>query len=437
MKEKIVIYQVLPRLFSTTAGKNLKGGSIKDNGCGKFENFTDVALNSIKKLGITHVWFTGVIEHATKTDYSKFGIKKDHGAVVKGEAGSPYAIKDYYDVDPDLAVDVKKRMAEFEALIERTHNAGLKVIMDCVPNHVARQYASDAKPKSVRDLGQDDLNDVSFNRDNNFYYLPGQSFSPQFDLKSNEKEEYIENPAKVTGNDCFSNSPSVNDWYETVKLNYGVDHNSGYRDFFPTPSTWLKIRDILLFWAKKGVDGFRCDMAEMVPVEFWEWMIPQIKDKNPDIIFIAETYNPSQYWMYLEKGHFDYLYDKVGLYDTLKAVIRNEKPTSEITKCWQSLPGIENRMLNFLENHDEQRIASDFFAEDPQKAVPALIISSMISQSPMMVYCGQEFGEKGMDEEGFSGRDGRTTIFDYWTVDSISKWINGGKFDGKKLSVDQ
>ena len=438
MDEKIVIYQVLPRLFGNGNTENKKNGKISENGCGKFANFTDKALSSIKNLGITHIWFTGVLEHATQTDYSQYGIAKDHSAVVKGKAGSPYAIKDYYDVDPDLANNVKNRLKEYESLINRTHKAGLKVIMDFVPNHVARQYHSDAKPSGVKDLGENDLNSVSYNRDNNFYYLPNQQFEPQFSLLDEQKNTYIEKPAKVTGNDCFCASPSVNDWYETVKLNYGIDYTNNHCcDFFPTPSTWIKMRDILIYWTKKNVDGFRCDMAEMVPVEFWAWAIPQVKKENPNVIFIAETYDPNQYWLYLNRGQFDYLYDKVGLYDTLRAVIRGEQPTSNISHCWQQHPDIEDRLLNFLENHDEQRIASEFFAGNAQKALPAMIVAASMSKGPAMIYCGQELGEAGMDEEGFSGLDGRTSIFDYWSVDSIRKWSADGHFDDAKLNSKQ
>lgn len=434
--DKIVIYQVLPRLFGNQCTANIKNGTLKQNGCGKFEDFSEKALAAIKKLGATHIWYTGVIEHATQTDYSKNGIKKDNPLVVKGAAGSPYAIKDYYDIDPDLAKNVKNRIKEFEALIKRSHEAGLKVIMDFVPNHVARQYSSDAKPAGVRDLGEDDVTTVSYNRDNNFYYLPDHKFEPCQHI--DKAPEYVEYPAKVTGNDCFWHAPSVNDWYETVKLNYGVDYNNNRsHDFFPTPSTWGKMRDILLYWSAKGVDGFRCDMAEMVPVAFWQWAIPQIKNEHPELIFIAETYDPNQYGMYLFDGHFDYLYDKVGLYDTLKAVIRGEQPTSNITFCWQSHPELEDRLLNFLENHDEQRIGSDFFAGNAEKAMPAMLISATMSKGPVMVYFGQEFGEAGMEEEGFSGRDGRTTIFDYWSVESVRNWVNGGKMDGKNLSAEQ
>lgn len=437
MSEKIVIYQVLPRLFGNKNTQLTQNGSIKENGCGKFDDFTEKALKEIKDLGATHIWYTGVIEHATQTDYTKEGIAKDHPFVVKGKAGSPYAIKDYYDVDPDLANNVKERMNEYKALIQRTHKAGMKVIMDFVPNHVARQYKSDAKPKGVKDLGENDIQEVFFDRNNNFYYLPGQNFEPR--IKAYEGDDpYVEYPAKATGNDYFGNNPSNYDWYETVKLNYGVDyHNYQYKDFSTTPETWLKMAEILGFWTSLGVDGFRCDMAEMVPSEFWAWMIPQIKKQNEKIIFIAETYDPNQYYKYIHEGQFDYLYDKVGLYDTLRAIVQGEGHPGGITHCWQRLGDIKDNMLNFLENHDEQRIASDFFAGNGKRALPAMIISATMSQGPVMIYSGQEFGERGMDEEGFSGRDGRTTIFDYWAVDSLQKWNNNGKFDGGKLDKDQ
>lgn len=430
---KFTIYQVLPRLFGNTVNLPVHAGSITENGCGKFKNFSGKALREIKQLGITHVWYTGVIEHATQTDYSGYGIRPDHPGVVKGKAGSAYAIKDYYDVDPDLAVSVPDRMKEFENLVSRTHREGLKVIIDFVPNHVAREYRSDAKPEGVSDLGSDDQTDKAFSTSNNFYYLPGQTFTPQFDAGS-----YTEFPAKATGNDQFTPSPGLNDWYETVKLNYGVDYLNGRSTHFhPVPSTWLKMKEILLFWASKKVDGFRCDMAEMVPVEFWEWAIAAVKQHYPELIFIAEVYNPAEYSNYLFKGGFDYLYDKVGLYDSLRNIVCSNHSATGITQAWQSLQGIEDRMLNFLENHDEQRIASDFFAGDPWLAVPAFVVSATLTRAPFMVYFGQETGERGMDEEGFSGRDGRTTIFDYWKVKSVEQWINKGSFDGGGLDQTQ
>ena len=429
-KNKMVIYQVFPRWFGNLRPSPVMNGSLAENGVGKFSAFTPLALSKIKELGVTHVWYTGVIEHATKTDYTMFGIRKDHSAVVKGKAGSPYAIKDYYDIDPDLADNIQNRMSEFEDLVKRTHEAGMKVIIDFVPNHVARQYFSDAREPFVEDLGQTDNVSKAFDVNNNFYYLPGQTLTLRFDPQREEDFAYSEFPAKVTGNNHFDAYPSQNDWYETVKLNYGVDYMHGGACHFNTiPNTWEKMLEILLFWADKGVDGFRCDMAEMVPVEFWNWVIPQVK-KVRDVIFIAEVYNPDEYRNYIYTGHFDYLYDKVGLYDTVRAVMCGQAPASNISHCWQSLEGIQKNMLNFLENHDEQRVASDFFAGDARPG----IVSAAMNTNPVMIYSGQELGERGMDAEGFSGRDGRTTIFDYWSVESLRNWNNNGLFDGAKLT---
>jgi glycosidase len=437
MDDKIVIYQVLPRLFGNDNPANVFSGSIEENGCGKLSSFTEKALNEIKAMGITHIWFTGLLEHASQTAYSASGIRKTHPALVKGKAGSPYAIRDYYDICPDLASRVENRMQEFEQLLERTHRAGMKVIIDFVPNHVAREYHSDANPPGKTGLGAEDDTHLPFAANNNFYYIQGQPFAPDFPLTA-EEGAYHEFPAKATGNDCFHAHPSRSDWYETVKLNYGVDYlNNRQTHFHPIPDTWRKMTDILLFWASKKIDGFRCDMAEMVPVEFWAWAIPRVKTVSPAIIFIAEIYSPGQYRNYLHTGRFDYLYDKVGLYDTLRGIITGTQPASHITSCWQSVNDIQAQMLNFLENHDEQRIASTFFAADPSKARPALVVSATMNTNPFMLYSGQELGEPGMDNEGFSGCDGRTSIFDYWSVSSIRNWRNGGNFDAKQLTGEQ
>lgn len=433
---KIVIYQVLPRLFGNLQSSLVKYGSIQQNGVGKFSAFSEEALSRIKELGITHIWYTGVIEHATTSDYSMYGISKNHSAIVKGTAGSPYAIKDYYDIDPALADNVTDRMKEFEALVERTHQMGMKVIIDFVPNHVSRQYHSDAKAPFIDDLGQRDDTAKAFDRNNNFYYIPGHPLELHFGAKQ-EDFEYSEFPAKATGNNCFTPTPGKNDWYETAKLNYGVDYIHGGTYYHAgIPDTWIKMRDILLFWAGKGIDAFRCDMAEMVPVEFWNWVIPKVKE-HFDVLFIAEIYTPEEYHRYIDTGHFDYLYDKVGLYDTLRAVMEQKAPAGRITSCWQTLHGLQPYMLNFLENHDEQRIASDFFAGDFRPGIPGMIVSATMNTNPVMIYCGQEVGEKGMDEEGFSGLDGRTTIFDYWSMKSIRQWINNRTFDGAQLSREQ
>ncbi len=423
---KPVIYQLIPRLFTNYNEECIPSGTIEENGCGKLADITPEILKGIKELSVSHVWYTGVIEHAHCPDYSAFGITPDNPYVVKGQAGSPYAISDYYDIDPDLAVDPAGRMSEFEQLVARTHQADLKVIIDFVPNHVARRYASDSAPADAPgDLGSGDNTDMFFSPANNFYYITRQLFAP-YDVDLGEgKKAYVEFPAKASGNDCYNAFPSRNDWYDTVKLNYGVDPANGSRHFDPIPSTWEKMYHILRFWASKGVDGFRCDMVHMVPLEFWHWAIGKIKAEYPGIIFIAELYDLHLYRPFITVGGFDYLYDKSGLYDTLRAIQTGSVSAAALTSCWQQTEGLGNHMLNFLENHDEQRFASPQYAGDPAKIIPSLVVSSMINTGPVMIYMGQELGESGTDEEGYSGRDGRTTIFDYWSVGTIRRWLTG------------
>ena len=436
MAQKIIIYQMLPRLFGNTNTNCVEGGTIEQNGCGKFNDITTEALRCIRSLGATHVWYTGILEHTTRTDYTKYGIENTHPATVKGEAGSPYAIKDYYDVDPDLAVNIEKRREEFRSLVERTHKEGMKVIIDFIPNHVARHYKSDNRPEGTFDFGQNDDKSCFFLGHNNFYYLGEHSYGCNIDAKDCADEEYSENPLRATGNDCFG-SPSRNDWYDTVKLNYGIDYRTGKRQFSPVPDTWVKMLKILRYWASQGIDGFRCDMVEMTPVEFWHWAVGKIKEEFPHLIFIGEIYQPHIYRSFIYEGHFDYLYDKVGLYDTLRAVMCGCASANNITYALQATSDIRQHMLTFLENHDEQRIASDFFATNAKRALSALIVSATVDSQPFMLYAGEELGEKGMDKEGYSGVDGRTTIFDYWSVDTLRRRNNNGKYNEEMLTEEE
>lgn len=434
----ISIYQVLPRLFGNTQENVVENGSRSENGTGKMNDFTLDVLSKIRQNGYTHIWYTGLIEHARCTADTEFGIAAGNPQIIKGKAGSPYAIVDYYDIDPDIAVSVPNRILEFQQLVERTHKAGLKIIIDFVPNHVARQYHSDVKPET--DFGINDHTEWNFSPLNDFYYTNEPLHLPQ---NSGTKIDYgfnpyVEEPAKVTGNDQFSAYPSINDWYETVKLNYGVDYcNNGNRCFEPQPVVWQKMLDILCYWAEMGVDAFRCDMAEMVPVEFWNFAIARVKEKFPHIQFIAEVYNPMMYNEYIFHGGFDYLYDKVGLYDTLRNIICFGSPAYTITHAWQKLCGIDAKMLRFLENHDEQRIASPFFAGSATKAIPAMVVTATLNKGAVMVYFGQEFGENAAGVAGFSGNDGRTTIFDYYKVPTIQRWFNKGKLNTDRLSADE
>jgi glycosidase len=460
--QKIVIYQVFPRLFGNTNTTNTPWGTIEENGTGKFNDFTDVALEEIKKLGVSHIWYTGVPHHALIGGYSAIGVSDDDPDVVKGRAGSPYAVKDYYQVNPDLAVDPAKRMEEFEALITRTHAHDMKVIIDIVPNHVARRYEGKNNPTGVSDFGANDNTAVEYDRNNNFYYIPGQAFQvpiPKNDYKSLGGEshplangQFDENPAKWTGNGSRMAQPDFYDWYETAKVNYGIrpdgstdfpelpggadslDWNAHY-EFWQgkdVPDSWNKFKDITQFWLAKDVDGFRFDMAEMVPVEFWSYLNSHIKKTNPDAFLLAEVYNPSLYRDYIRKGKMDYLYDKVEFYDTLRNVIQDLGTTWHISEIQDRLADIEHHMLHFLENHDEQRIASPQFANDPWKAMPAMVVSATISTSPTMIYSGQEVGEPAREDAGF-GDPSRTSIFDYIGVPAHQRWMNDGKFDGGQL----
>ncbi len=466
MKKKEVVYQVFTRLFGNTNTTNKPWGTLEENGVGKFNDFTDKALSEIKDLGVTHIWYTGVPHHDVITDYTKYGISNDDPDIVKGRAGSPYAVKDYYNVNPDLAENVENRLQEFEALIERTHKAGLKVITDIVPNHVARNYQSLTNPEGTSDFGEEDDKTITYSVNNNFYYNPGEAF--EVPVWKNDYQplggenhpladsKFDEVPAKWTGNGSRASQPDMYDWYETVKVNYGISpegkkdfdelpegfENEDYKKHYEfwkdktVPSSWVKFKDIALYWTAKGVDGFRFDMAEMVPVEFWSYMNSHIKMKNPDAFLLAEVYQPHLYRDYIKKGKMDYLYDKVQLYDTLKHVMQGHGKTDHIPPILDELSDIEHHMLHFLENHDEQRIASPDFAGDALKGKPAMVVSATSTTAPTMVYFGQEFGEPGAEDLGF-GDPTRTTIFDYGSVPSMVRWVNNKNFDGGQSTKEE
>lgn len=424
---KVIIYQMLPRLWGNIGGKNIKNGTLKDNGCGKFSSIDTISLEYLRSLGVSHVWYTGIIRHATAEDSA--GCTPSSSDWVKGRAGSPYSITDYYDVNPYLADEPENRMEEFHKLVERTHAAGLKVIIDFVPNHVARDYvrfaAAHPAPTGMAALGESDDKSVHWKDSNDFFYYPGIPLALPI-----QNQTYMEMPAMASGN-SYTSSPGVNDWYDTIKLNYCDTHTE----------TWEKMYDIVNFWAGQGVDGFRCDMVELVPPAFFKWLISRIKKDRPDLLFVAEVYQKTLYSKYIREIGFDLLYDKSGIYDTLRAIVeKNVKDSGvpvedwqsakRITWNWQSLGDLQPYMLNFLENHDEQRFASDFFGCDARNSYAALYTALYLNTAPFMLYAGEEVGERGMDNEGFSGRDGRTSIFDWWAPSSLTrlyKYIHGEK----------
>ncbi|MBM7073616.1 alpha-amylase family protein [Shewanella sp. 202IG2-18] len=463
---KVIVYQMFTRLFGNTKTTNKEWGTVEENGVGKFNDIDDTALKAIKDLGANYVWYTGVLHHDLVRDYTAYGISNDDPEVIKGRAGSPYAVKDYYNVNPDLAVDPANRLQEFEALVARTHSNGLKAVIDIVPNHIARNYKSLSKPEGVEDFGESDNSELSYAKHNNFYYVKGEDFKlPEwldgYQVLGGEKHpmidgEFTEKPAKWTGNGSRKSQPHFHDWYETVKVNYGVRPDGSYD--FPTlpaeyadkdvkahfefwqgkevPSSWVKFKDIALYWTAKGVDGFRYDMAEMVPVEFWSYMNSHIKMKNPDAFLLAEIYQPKIYRDFIHLGKMDYLYDKVDLYDRLKEIIQDKRNTDVLDEVADMYADIDENLLHFLENHDEQRIASPEFAGAAENALPAMVVSATMGKGPTMIYFGQTVGEKGEKDAGF-GKASRTSIFDYWGVPAHQQWMNGGKFDGALLSADQ
>lgn len=464
--KKQVIYQVFPRLFGNTNTTNKPWGTIEENGVGKFSDFSEKALQEIRDLGVTYIWYTGVPHHGVIRDYSQYGITSDDPDIFKGRAGSPYAVKDYYNVNPDLAENPEKRLEEFKALVERTHEAGLKLLIDIVPNHVARNYEGKSTPEGLEPFGASDDNTKEYARDNNFFYVQGESFKvPNWEngylpLGGEQQEladgKFKETPAKWTGNGSRLAQPNVNDWYETVKINYGVRPDGSYDfDVLPAdfdkknieehyqfwsdkdiPDSWVKFKDIALYWLDMGVDGFRFDMAEMVPVEFWSYMNSHIKMKNSEALLLAEVYQPSLYREYIHKGKMDYLYDKVEMYDSLKHIMQGHGWTDHIPKVLEGLEDIEHHMLHFLENHDEQRLASPEFAGNALKGMPAMVVSTTSTTSPTMIYFGQEVGESGAENAGF-GSASRTSIFDYIGVPHHQRWLNDKKFDGGQLSKEE
>ena len=416
---KPIIYQMLPRLWGNDTAEPIKNGNLTQNGTGKFSDIDSRTLDYIKWLGCSHVWYTGILRHSTQS--SEEGCIPSHPQFVKGKAGSPYAICDYYDVNPYLADNPDNRITEFKQLIKRTHDAGLKLIIDFVPNHVSRDYGKVAPTEGHSVLGADDDRNVHWKAENDFFYYVGEKLTLPTPVPAG-MAPYEEFPAMATGNNCYSPNPGINDWYETVKINYGDDHTS----------TWDKMYEILEFWADKGVDGFRCDMVELVPPQFFKWVIAKIKTKYPEIIFVAEVYKKDLYAEYIRNIGFDFLYDKSGLYDTVRTVVEKNvndngmpvelwQSATGITRNWQFLGDLQPYMLNFLENHDEQRFASDFFGKDARNTYAPLYVSLLLNTAPFMIYFGEEVGERGMDEEGFSGCDGRSTIFDWWSIGAVRR----------------
>ena len=481
---KRVIYQLVVRYFGNTNTNNIPNGTIDQNGVGKFNDINDAALESLKDMGVTDIYLMGVIRHATLTDYSTVdpALAADDPDIVKGRAGSPFAIKDYYDVDPDLAVEPANRMQEFENLVKRIHAHGLRVIIDLVPNHVARSYHSIIYPE--RDFGiNDDRTPNVFNPNNNFFYVSSTTSgctAPDGYVSITYKSGYT--PPVSTGRDHLFNEPSVsvgcratgdaggnssagsccpdgNSFYETVRLNYGYDYYEHTKIFLingTVPDTWIKMDQIIAYWQSKGVDGFRVDFVFTTPPEFWNWAISRARERDPDVYFIGEFYDGSPYYYpspdryeYLHAG-FDALYWKGGtaaLYDTLKAINNGSNWANDLDE-YVPTDYFSPRSVTFVENHDEVRIAStktghhDYWGSIGMwLGVPVSTILYTVHKGPILMLNGQEVGEPGDGAEGFeldqAPENARTTFFDYWGMPEFVKWVNNHNYDGALLSDEQ
>ncbi|MFO0619657.1 MAG: alpha-amylase family glycosyl hydrolase [Polyangiaceae bacterium] len=454
--KKPVIYPRVVRLFGNTNETRTKDGTLAENGSGKFADIDDKALGALADMGVTHVWLTGVLRQATLTDYTSSGLPADDADTVKGRAGSFYAVRDYYDVSPDYALDPPKRLDEFDALVKRIHDRGLKVMIDLVPNHVARGYGSVVKP--ALDFGKNDDQTKFFSPQNDFFYLAepaGQSLSLKkptswnpsgvtFDGKFDREDGTPGHTPRATGNNVTSPSPSETDWYETVKLNYGFNFVDNVGAYDPPPDVWTKVDAILAYWQKDhAVDGFRCDFAHYVPTEAWTYLLAKVKERDPSALVIAEAYDNLNG---LIAAGFDAVYHD-ATYDTFKRVYLGKASQSDIDSVMGSIDdAIRGRYVQYLENHDERRIASPIVPGDSPDGTgfgsmnaghQLAPLSYLYSNGPILMLNGQEVGEPGAGEEGFGGDDGRTTIFDYWSMPELAKWVNGHAYDGGKLSEDQ
>lgn len=451
---RVRIYQLFVRHFGNANPTRKPHGTLAENGCGKFSGINDAALDSLQAMGITHLWLTGVLQQATGTDYSTIGAPADDPDLLKGLAGSPYAIKDYFDVCPDYADDPARRLEEFRALLARIHRHGLRALIDLVPNHVARSHASDIRPELA--FGKTDDHSKFFDPANNFFYLTGtpplrlptQPGDGRDGLFDGEREF-----GRVTGNNAVTWTPGLGDWYETVKLNYGYDFTKGTRFFpnatapdLPIPDTWAKIDAIIAYWQEMGVDGFRCDMSHMIPPEFWKWAIHRARERQPEVFFVAEAYNndpakvPSgdpflagfgNVMLDLLDAGFNAVYDDPS-YKVLKGLYDEGRWANDLT-----FPNdfLFQNSLRYAENHDEVRIASqgNWGNIGPAVGLPVSTILYAAGSGPVLLYNGQETGEPAAGAEGFGGDDGRSSIFDYWSLPSHLPWINDGKYDGVGL----
>jgi len=234
-----------------------------------------------------------------------------------------------------------------------------------------------------------------------------------------------------------------------VKLNYGHDFRKGantseLEDLDSVPDTWLKLDQVIEYWQSMGVDGFRCDMAHMVPISFWKWLVARGRDRDEHVYFTGEAYDSDPTKLtegnvlhqLLDSG-FDSVYDSRS-YDLVKGIYEEGKWANDLDELLWDHKRL-HKMLRYIENHDEVRVASPGnwgdWGASVGKAATAVIMGT--GRSGMLLYSGQEVAENAAEAEGFSKADGRSSIFDYWSGEQLCKWTNQLKFDGGRLDQYQ
>ena len=175
------------------------------------------------------------------------------------------------------------------------------------------------------------------------------------------------------------------------------------------PDSWIKFRDIALLLDRQRRRRLSLRHGGNGTGRVLE--LPQLdvsRRQTRTLSCWPRSTTPTLYRDYMRLGRMDYLYDKVGLYDTLKLVMQGKESADAIAPVHADVLDIEEHMLHFLENHDEQRIASPDFAGDANRGRPAMVVSALLSRSPTMLYFAQDVGEPGDGDAGF-GDPTRTT----------------------------
>ena len=274
----------------------------------------------------------------------------------KGTLGSYYAIADYKAINPEFGT-----MEDFENFLAAAHKLGFRVVLDCVANHTS----PDAKW----------INEC---------------------------------PADWYMRDSLGNTVVNYDWYDIAELNYGKRE------------VWDAMADQMRFWMEKGVDGFRCDMACEVPLEFWQETIAALREDYPGMYMLAEGEEPKLHS--LSGFNSSYAWE---LHHMLNAIARGEKNIPElleyIQKDAERHPADAFRLM-FTSNHDENSWAGTEFERMGDAAKLMAVLTFTLPSGQPLIYTGQEMG--------WNKR------FEFFEKDHIPAWEKNEYFDFYKWLID-